>query len=221
MAELPPVVIWGASAEARVVAETLRRRGEYAIAGFVDDVSPDREGEAFGGSRILAGRDPLGALAARNLRAVAVAIGDNVARPRIVAQLTASGFSALQVRHPSAIVADDAVIGPASLLHAGAIVASGARLGSAVIVNTAASVDHGAVLGDGVHVAPGARIGGDVTIGAGTFVGMGAIVVSGCRVGQGVIVGAGALVLRDLPDDVVAYGAPAKVVRRRHPEDRP
>jgi serine acetyltransferase len=33
------------------------------------------------------------------------------------------------------------------------------------------------------------------------------------NIGSNVMVGAGSLVLKDIPDNVVAYGSPAKIVR--------
>ncbi len=58
-----------------------------------------------------------------------------------------------------------------------------------------------------------------VTIGAGAWIGTGAIVLS--DVGKGTIVAAGAVVTKPLPENVIAAGIPAKVIRHRfekHPE---
>lgn len=52
-----------------------------------------------------------------------------------------------------------------------------------------------------------------VSIGAGTWVGARAIVLPGVTIGRRVVVGAGAVVSRDVPDDVLVAGNPAKVVR--------
>src|SRR4029078_1246776 len=52
-----------------------------------------------------------------------------------------------------------------------------------------------------------------VTIGAGAWVGTGAIVLADA--GKGTIVAAGAVVTKPLPDNVIAAGVPAKVIRHR------
>ena len=45
------------------------------------------------------------------------------------------------------------------------------------------------------------------------------VIKDGVRIGAGTVVGAGSLVLRDLPDEVVAFGSPATIVRSlRHAE---
>jgi acetyltransferase-like isoleucine patch superfamily enzyme len=52
-----------------------------------------------------------------------------------------------------------------------------------------------------------------VTIGAGAWIGTGAIVLA--DVGKGTVVAAGAVVTKPLPDNVIAAGVPAKVIRSR------
>jgi carbonic anhydrase/acetyltransferase-like protein (isoleucine patch superfamily) len=52
-------------------------------------------------------------------------------------------------------------------------------------------------------------------IGSGSLIGMGAIVLNGARIGEGCLVGAGALVTegKELPDNSLIVGAPARAVR--------
>lgn len=52
-----------------------------------------------------------------------------------------------------------------------------------------------------------------VTVGAGAWIGTGAIVLA--DVGKGTVVAAGSVVTKPLPDNVIAGGVPAKVIRNR------
>jgi UDP-2-acetamido-3-amino-2,3-dideoxy-glucuronate N-acetyltransferase len=52
------------------------------------------------------------------------------------------------------------------------------------------------------------------TIRRGASIGAGAIILPGLTVGERAMVGAGAVVTKDVPDDVVVLGNPARVVRR-------
>ncbi len=58
-----------------------------------------------------------------------------------------------------------------------------------------------------------------VTIGAGAWIGSAAIILA--DVGKGTIVGAGSVVTKPLPDNVIAAGVPAKILRPRFPEPVP
>jgi acetyltransferase-like isoleucine patch superfamily enzyme len=88
-----------------------------------------------------------------------------------------------------------------------------AQIGENVIVNICASVYHDCVIDDGAHIAPGAHLAARVHVGRGSWVGIGSVVKEGVRIGKATVIGAGSLVLNDLPDDAVADGSPARLVR--------
>jgi maltose O-acetyltransferase len=52
-----------------------------------------------------------------------------------------------------------------------------------------------------------------ITIGSNVWLGGGVIVLPGVTIGENTVVGAGSVVTRDLPDDVVAMGNPARIAR--------
>jgi len=70
------------------------------------------------------------------------------------------------------------------------------------------------VIGTDVTIGHMAMIHG-ATIGDGSLIGIGAILLNGARIGRGCIIGAGALVTegREIPDGMLALGAPARPVR--------
>lgn len=51
-----------------------------------------------------------------------------------------------------------------------------------------------------------------MTIGNEVFVGAGSIILPGVHIGNRVIIGAGSVVTKDIPDNSVAAGNPAKVI---------
>lgn len=52
-----------------------------------------------------------------------------------------------------------------------------------------------------------------VTIGDNVWIGGGVIIMPGVSIGNNVVIGAGSVVTKDIPDDVIAYGSPCRVVR--------
>jgi acetyltransferase-like isoleucine patch superfamily enzyme len=55
----------------------------------------------------------------------------------------------------------------------------------------------------------------DVDVGNNVWVGYGAAILRGCRVGDNSILGTYAVVTKDIPDNAVAAGVPAEVIRMR------
>lgn len=58
-----------------------------------------------------------------------------------------------------------------------------------------------------------------ITIGHDTWIGHGAVIMPGVTIGNGAIIGSNAVVTRDVPPYAIAVGVPAKVIKRRFPDD--
>ena len=123
------------------------------------------------------------------------------------------GWEAVNIIHPDAVVSSTAQLGKGVLIECGCLITPSPIIGNNVVVNTGSQVNHDNVVEDHVYIASGVVLSGGVTIGANTLLDDGVIVTLGHRVGKNCIVGAGAVVTKDLPDNVVAYGAPCRVVR--------
>jgi len=207
------LVIWGASGHARVVIDIIQLGSTYEIVGMLDDVNSSRAGSEFAGHRIIGGREQLARLRASGVNACILAFGDCSARLQLGEIARQHGFSLARAIHPRAIVAGDATIGEGSVIAAGVVINPVAQIGENVIVNTCASVDHECVIDDGAHIALGAHLAARVHVGRGSWVGIGSVVKESVRIGKATVIGAGSLVLNDIPDDALAYGSPARLVR--------
>jgi sugar O-acyltransferase (sialic acid O-acetyltransferase NeuD family) len=209
----PRLVIWGAGQHSLVVAEIVRLRGEYELVGWLDDVNVDRQGSAYAGLPILGGREQLDRLHDQGVDDIALAVGRCEARLRLAELARENGYRLPKLIHPHASVGTGVPIAEGTVLKAGAIIDVGVTVGAHVML-AHSSVAHGSVLEDGVLIAGGGGLGGAVCIGRGTFLGMGVTVADRIRIGRGCLIGAGSVVVHDIPDGVVAYGSPARAVRR-------
>jgi len=61
---------------------------------------------------------------------------------------------------------------------------------------------------------------GGIIIGDGVWLGVGVIVLDGVRIGDGAVVGAGSVVTGDIPENAIAFGVPARVVKMRSDFDQ-
>jgi UDP-N-acetylbacillosamine N-acetyltransferase len=209
------LVIWGASGHARVVADIVRLQGIYQIAGFIDDLNPDRYGTEFCKSTILGGQEQLDKLLDQGIRHILFGFGNCEARLRLSELVLEKGFELVTAIHPSAILASDVVVGPGTVIAAGVVINPCSIIGRNVIINTCASVDHECVIEDGAHVCPGVHLAGRVTVKRAAWVGIGATVIERVTIGAASQIGAGAAVVDDIPDGVIAYGVPARVIHSK------
>lgn len=204
----PRVLIVGAGGHGRVMLDVLRRQGEAAVVGFCDD-APALQGAQVDGVPVVGPLDAAHVAAAR-ADAVVVAIGHNATRARRLDDALALGLTPWRAVHPSAVIADSAVLGEGVQVVAGVIVNPHAAIGDNVILNTACTVDHDCRVQAHAFIAPGANLGGTVHIGSGAFIGIGAVILPGLTVGEGATVGAGAVVVRDVAPGVTVVGVPAR-----------
>lgn len=207
------IVIWGAGGHAKVIADIIRRGGQFEIAGFLDDGQPDRVGTEYYGATILGGVDRLPQLLGEQIQHMAIALGDNYLRLNKADAAEQAGFTLPALIDPSAVIAESVSVGAGVVIGAGAIINGDAKLLRCAIVNSGAIVEHDCIVSDGVHIAPGVALSGEVTVGSCTMIGTGSSVRNRIRIGRSSIIGVGSAVVCDIPDDVIAFGVPARVVR--------
>ena len=193
--------LYGASGHAKVIIDILKSQNKE-ISGLIDDNEFINEMLSY----------PVYHELDKNFSYI-VSIGDNKTRKKIVDKLSDVHFET--AIHEAAIVSENAQIEEGTVVMPGCIIQSCSHIGRHCIVNTGASVDHDCVLGDYVHVSPHATLCGNVTVGEGTWIGAGAIIVPGIKIGKWSVVGAGAVVTKDIPDNVVAVGNPARILRKK------
>jgi UDP-perosamine 4-acetyltransferase len=197
---------------AAVLLDCLLLCANAEIMGLLDP-DPLLAGTFIHGVPVLGGDELLEDMCRRGATHFVVGLGgvrDNNPRQRLFEAGLASGLEPLSVRHPSAIVSPRARLGDGCQFLPGCIVNIGAVLGRNVLVNTAAVVEHDCAIGDHVHLATGARLSGGVRVGEAAHVGAGAVIRQCVSVGARAIVGAGAVVLRDVPQDAIVIGVPAR-----------
>jgi sugar O-acyltransferase (sialic acid O-acetyltransferase NeuD family) len=119
----------------------------------------------------------------------------------------------LPLIHPSAVCSPSVVRGHGIHISPLSVVAPHAALGNFVVINRQASIGHHTRLDDFVTINPGVTVAGCCDIGEGVILGAGATVLDKITIGAGSIIGAGSVVTRAIPEGVVAFGAPARVIR--------
>jgi sugar O-acyltransferase (sialic acid O-acetyltransferase NeuD family) len=207
--EISRIVIYGVGSPIVVdVQESLARAG-IVVAAAVRNMSSE--------VRLLGGVDPveLVDLTAETLALpFLVPLFTPANRQRAVREAFSAGFRiGFSLVDPSASPPRSLVHGSGLYVNSGCALGAASEFGEWVFINRGASVGHHARLGDFVSIGPGAVVSGSVTLGLGAVVGAGAVVLPELTIGSNSVVGAGSVVTKDVPDNCLAVGAPARVTR--------
>jgi sugar O-acyltransferase (sialic acid O-acetyltransferase NeuD family) len=147
-----------------------------------------------------------------------IAINDPRVRRTVAERLRVLGVARwASVIHPEVRLHRTVQLGIGCSILGGSQVTTSIRIGDHCIVNRGCHVSHDAAIGDYCSLNPGACIAGGVSIGDGCEIGSASSVRQGTRIGRGATIGMGAVVLRDVPDDAVVAGCPARLIRSNVP----
>lgn len=96
----------------------------------------------------------------------------------------------------------------------GVRISNGTTIGNGCMIYYNSIITHDVIIQDFVEISPNVTILGNVTIDNGSHIGAGSIILPNRTIGKNVIVGAGAVVVSNLPDNCVAVGVPAKIIKQ-------
>ena len=207
------VIFWGAASQAVVLEELISYSDTEILAVF--DNNPTAE-SPFAGVPIYYKKSGFEQWLAEHQQeelCFAVAIGGEHGTSRLEMHdyLSSFGLKPLQCVHPTSFIAKNATIGEGCHILARSAICARSKLGRSVILNTLADIDHECTIDDGAHVSANVIVAGGCTIGSNAFVGIGAAILPRLTIGKNAIIGAGSVITKDVPDNAVAYGNPAKV----------
>ena len=215
------ILIIGASGHGRVVMDCVEQEGKYKVVGFLD--SYKKKGTLINGCKVLGSERDLPYLCERfNIHGIIIAIGDNWTRHLLVkrVQSIVAPINFVKAVHPTATIGKDVVIGAGSVILPGAIVNANCIIGNHCILNTNSSLDHDSTMEDYSSLAPKVCTGGNLVLGEFSAICLGANVIENISIRPHSVIGAGSLVIRDVPSHTLAFGVPARVVRKRFTGER-
>lgn len=209
------ILLWGSTGQAIVLNEFLNEIGFRVLCLF--DRNENIQ-SPFSGTPIFHKREKLFEFT-NNYKEqyFAVAIGGDGGRDRLSIHdlLTKKGMKPVTLLHPKSNIASDVIIGHGCQILINATICSRVKIGKQVIVNSSSTIDHECLLDDGVHIGPGSVLSGSVKVGKCSFIGSGSVVLPRVRIGNNTIIGAGSVVTKNMPDEVIAYGNPCRVIRKK------
>ncbi len=139
-------------------------------------------------------------------------IGKTDVRRRLFEKLKEIGFAMPSIVDPSSIVSKSAFLEEGVYVGKKAVINTGAKIGKCAIINTGSIIEHDCRVGDFVHISPGSVVCGQVFVGDDSHIGANTVVRQGINIGNHTMIGAGSVVVKDIADNVTAFGNSCRVV---------
>jgi sugar O-acyltransferase (sialic acid O-acetyltransferase NeuD family) len=210
------IVLIGGGNQAHYTIDIIEKEGKYNIVGIIDSIH--EVGSNRFGYKILGRQENISQLIEEyNIEGGVISIGDNWSRYYVYNQIkeTFPNFQFVNAIHPSVIIGNNVKLGVGIVAMAGCIFNPKSYIGDFTFFATGAQVEHDCYIDDFASISAGSIIGGYVKLGKFSAITLGVTVVDRLEIGENTVIGSGSLVTKSLPDNVLAYGSPAKIIRNR------
>ena len=211
------VLLWGGRSKARIITEMISELYSGAtIIGIFDETLTE---PAFNTNiKLYAEKSDVDFLCNEATHFVVCIGGEHgYARFKTSEKLKEKGLKPLNLVSEYGLLDKLDSCGEGIQVMPGAIAHKFTSIGKYCILNTNSTVDHECKLGDGVHVMGGASIAGKVEIGDFSTVGTNATILPNIIIGKNVFIAAGAVVVKDVRDNSVVIGVPARPIKKFTP----
>jgi sugar O-acyltransferase (sialic acid O-acetyltransferase NeuD family) len=211
------MVIIGAMGHAKDVLSVLTSNGQFNNLCFFDDVTLNLPKALYGIYPIIKSEDEVAEFL-KSDRNFIIGVGSPELRFSLSERFIKLGGRLNSVISKTASIGlYDVTIGLGVNIMANTVLTNSIFVGNGTLINAGTLVHHDVKIGNYSEVSPGVILAGGVTVGDFTSIGLGAKLLPKVKVGNNVIIGAGAVVTKNIDDNSLAIGVPAKVVKRLEP----
>lgn len=113
--------------------------------------------------------------------------------------------------HPSVMLAKSAVMGYGNVILANAVINCNAVIGNFNTVNSGTLLGHDITIGNNNYFAGQVCVGSGLEIGNMNFIGLNSSIRNGIKMGDNNVVGMSSNITKDVENDSIVYGNPAKI----------
>ncbi|SIQ04430.1 sugar O-acyltransferase, sialic acid O-acetyltransferase NeuD family [Chryseobacterium sp. RU37D] len=208
------MLIIGAKGFAKEVLEICHQNNDLINLAFYDDVNDDVFGNLYNQFPVLKHIQNAEEYFKTIDEKFTIGIGNPVLRKKLADKFTEAGGKLTSVISPKADIGSYGIsIGQGANILDGVKISNDVSIGLAPIVYYNSVITHDVEIGDFVEISPDVKILGRAGIGSFCQLGAGSIILPDIKIGNNVIIGAGAVVTKHIPDNCVAVGVPAKIIK--------
>lgn len=144
---------------------------------------------------------------------IIIAVGEPKIRRALRNKTIENDFKLQSLIHPMAFIGIKTEIGEGSIVQFGSFVSCNVQIGANVLVQPNACIGHDSAIGDDTVISSYVAIAGSCTIGKQVYIGLSVPVKENVSIGTGSIIGMGSVVIRNISENLVAVGNPARPIK--------
>ena len=151
---------------------------------------------------------------ARDELEIVIAVGEPAIRAKMYQKVKEKEIKLVSLIHPGIYLDESTSIGEGVVICEGTTITSNVTIGDNTYIQAHAVIGHDIRIGKHSVIGSNCQIGGADIIGDRVFMGFLAGTTDHIQIGNDVIISAGAIVFKDLPDEAVAVGNPARIMKK-------
>ena len=207
------MVILGAGGFAKEILQVVEKIYAHEEIYFYDDTDTQHPPLLFNKFQILRSKEALKAHFALHGSDFVIGLGKPKIRQYMATMAQELGGTLATAIDENATIGKYSTIAVGATILSQACVSNAATIGKAPLIYYNAVVTHDCQVGDFVELSPGATLLGKVRVGDFTHIGSNATVFPNVTIGSNCIVSAGAVVTKDVPDNAIVAGSPARFLK--------
>lgn len=145
---------------------------------------------------------------------IVIAVGEPAVREMMYQKVREKKIKLVSLIHPGVYIDETTFIGDGVVICEGATITSNVVIGDNTYVQAHAVIGHDIQIGKHTIIGSNCQIGGADVIGDRVFMGFLSGTADHIQIGNDVIISAGAIVFKDLPDEAIAVGNPARIMKK-------
>ncbi len=144
---------------------------------------------------------------------IIIAVGEPSSRNIMATKVECDNYKLAILIHPDVFISECTTIGVGTIISKGSYISCDVSIGKNVVIQHNVIIGHDTRIDDNSIISGHGNISGNCSIGKDVYVALSVCVKECVSIGDGTIIGMGGVVVRDMPNDIIAVGNPARIVK--------